>query len=75
MHQCMHTIPVPSTNTVSQEDIDRGETITTTVSLPRELWKRVRMAAVEHETSAQQLCADGLELLLSKLSGEKRKSK
>jgi hypothetical protein len=62
-----------STVTQSTPKQETAETITTTVVFPRELWKRVRIAAAENDTSAQQICADGLELALKKLAARKGK--
>ncbi len=47
--------------------------LTTTVTVPKALWKRVKIAATENETSAQAICADGLELALKKLAARKGK--
>ena len=60
-------------STVSQEDTKAHgiESLTTTITVPKELWKRVKIAAAEHETSAQQICADGLELALKRLATKK----
>ena len=56
-------------STVTQADTpaEGTETVTTTVTFPKELWRRVKIAAAEHDTSAQQICADGLELALKQL--------
>jgi hypothetical protein len=57
-------------STVSQEDTKSHvvESLTTTITVSKELWKRVKIAAAEHETSAQQICSDGLELALRVLA-------
>lgn len=63
---------VDSINTATQAESVQVDSITTTVSFPRELWKRVKLAAVQEDTSAQQLCHDGLELILAKLAKKQR---
>jgi hypothetical protein len=42
----------------------------TTVDIPDELYKSVRLLAVEQNTSLKQLVVDGLGLLLNRQSGE-----
>lgn len=60
---------VNSNSTVTQSDEEQGDHImTTTLSVPRELWKRVKIAAAQHDTTAQQICWDGLELRLAQLA-------
>lgn len=62
-----------STVTQSEPEQDDGDIMTTTLSVPRELWKRVKIAAAMHDTTAQKLCADGLELRLAELAKPKKK--
>ena len=59
-------------STVSQQDTkaQEADTLTTTITVQRELWKRVKTAAIEHDTSATQICADGLELALKALAAK-----
>jgi predicted transcriptional regulator len=37
-----------------------------TFRAPDELWKRIRRAAVDHDTTAQQIVAEALELWLKR---------
>jgi hypothetical protein len=52
-------------NTPTQEA--ESETVTTSVTLPKQLWRRVRASAGLHGITAQQLCAEGLEMRLKQL--------
>lgn len=63
-------------STVSQKDslAESTEMVSTTVALPKELWKRVKIAATEYETSAQYICAEGLELVIKKYPPKKGKA-
>lgn len=54
-------------NTVTQADTKPVDMMTTTISVPRDLWARARAAATKHATSAQKLCEEGLELRLTQL--------
>jgi hypothetical protein len=56
LHMDNHTVP--------QQD---GETRTTTTRFPVDLWERARLAAIKQKTTAQRLCAEGLQLRLALL--------
>ncbi len=43
-----------------------GDTVKTTIRVPRALWKALRIRAVEDETSAEALVVKALEAYLSK---------
>ena len=51
-------------------DEGRQETIKTSVKLPRKLWKRARMRAVEEELDLQDIIAMALEAYLRRRGGK-----
>ncbi len=49
-------------------DTPNPETITTSITVPRELWNEVKIIGVRRSTSAQQLTIDALEAYLQFLN-------
>jgi len=52
------------------KDEERPETIKTSVKLPRTLWKRARMQAIEDDTELQVIITKALEDYLRKRTGK-----
>ena len=50
----------------------RGVTVKITAMLPRELWARVRAAAVRRSTTARALLTEGMERMLTEWEKEER---
>lgn len=55
-----------ASNTVAQQTVEL-DTVKTSLLFPSGLYKRAKMAAVQHDTTFRQIVMDGLELRLREL--------
>jgi hypothetical protein len=57
-------------HTVAQSD-EKPEMVATGMRFREELWRRAKQACLDHGTTLQALCDEGLELRLAELDREK----